>query len=159
MRPLGATCRFIWHLRPPPGKTIATRARPSKRIFRKPRAPPGAVCMCHAGPSHNSERKQRPRTVHGQYIRTPCRLQGNADAPPAPNINVELGMGGDLGVRILLSTQAPWIATSPNINEGVRGGILRRKVRIYCPCTVLLDRARDLQEDWRHKLKEIWKEG
>ena len=41
--------------------------------------------------------------------------------PPAPNINVELGMGGDLGVRILLSTQAPWIATSPNINLGVRG--------------------------------------
>ena len=99
---------------------------------------------------------------HGQYMDNIFEPHAGFKAmltPPAPNINVELGMGGDLGVRILLSTQAPLIATSPNINLGGTGGILRRKVRIYCPCTVLLDRARDLQEDWRHKLKESWKGG
>ena len=41
--------------------------------------------------------------------------------PPAPHINVELGMGGDFGVRTVLSTRAPLLAISSNIKSGVRG--------------------------------------
>ena len=48
----------------------------------------------------------------------------------------------------------PWSQHRPILNSGVRGGILRRKVRIYCPCTVLLARAQDLKEEWRQKLKD-----
>ena len=128
MRPLGATRRFTWFVRPAPG-----------------RGRQGGGCQWENGTNH----------CHGQYMDN--IFEANADLegmliPPDPHFNVELGMGGDLGVRTFLPTPAPLLAISSNIISGVRGGVLRRRVRIYCPCTVprRCPRRRRMCNRYRH---------
>ena len=79
--------------------------------------------------------KPEPGTVHGQYIRTLTDWSGMLITPPA-QINVDLHAGGDVGVRIFLSIQAPSIAAPPTLIWGLQGGILDCRVRIYCTSTV-----------------------